>query len=186
LQKLFAALTGISLLQKVSYSETARFHSSKEHPVNGQAMHPLIWNLTRFHPFWALIEMTMGIVAARHVMLDTEEDKKKKPTNPLWLFLAAYASLALRLTRFDFNDAIIRGVLFVPIFTKFLTQMHRDALSAEPAPITKFFGSKPMVTLGSIAFPMFILHGPIGQIFYKKAGFDSCEASATLADRMLG
>ncbi|CAE6967962.1 unnamed protein product [Symbiodinium natans] len=168
LQKLFAALTGISLLQKVSYSETARFHSSKEHPVNGQATHPLIWNLTRFHPFWALIEMTMGIVAARHVMLDTEEDKKKKPTNPLWLFLAAYASLGLRLTRFDFNDAIIRGVLFVPLFTKFLTQMHRDALSADPAPITKFFGSKPMVTLGSIAFPMFILHGPIGQIFYKK------------------
>ena len=41
-----------------------------------------IWNLTRFHPFWALIEMTMGIVAARHVMLDTEEDKKKKPTLP--------------------------------------------------------------------------------------------------------
>ncbi|CAE7399613.1 unnamed protein product [Symbiodinium pilosum] len=168
LQKLFAALTGISLLQKVSYSETARFHSSKEHPVNGQAMHPLIWNLTRFHPFWALIEMTMGIVAARHVMLDTEEDKKKPTTNPLWMFLAAYASLGLRLTSFDFNDAIIRGVLFVPLFTKFLTQMHRDALTANPAPITKFFGSKPMATLGSIAFPMFILHGPIGQIFYKK------------------
>lgn len=41
-------------------------------------MHPLIWNLTRFHPFWALMEMTMGIAAARHVMLDTEEEKKKK------------------------------------------------------------------------------------------------------------
>ena len=97
-------------------------------------MHPLIWNLTRFHPFWALIEMTMGIVAARHVMLDTEEDKKKPTTplqlkyaqvklesgrqaviligrnqfrafsrNPLWMFLAAYASLGLRLTQFDFN-----------------------------------------------------------------------------------
>ena len=26
------------------------------------------------------------------------------------------------------------------------------------APITRFFGSKPMATLGSIAFPMFILH----------------------------
>ena len=37
-----------------------------------------IWNLTRFHPFWALLEMTMGIVACRDVMLDTEEDKKKK------------------------------------------------------------------------------------------------------------
>ena len=31
------------------------------------------------------------------------------------------------------EDAIIRGVLFVPIFTKFLTQMHRDALSPNPA-----------------------------------------------------
>ena len=26
-----------------------------------------------------------------------------------------------------------------------------------------------MATLGSIAFPMFIVHGPLGQIFYKKA-----------------
>ncbi|CAJ1448234.1 unnamed protein product [Effrenium voratum] len=133
LHKLFLALTGVSLLQKVSYSETARFHSSKEHPVDGKVMMPLIWNLTRFHPFWALMEMTMGIVACRDVMLDTEEDKKKQPSNPLWLFLAAYASLALRLTKFDFNDAIIRGVLFVPIFTKFLTAMHRDALSKSPA-----------------------------------------------------
>ena len=169
LQKLFMALTGISLLQKVSYSETARFHSSKEHPVDGKVMHPLIWNLTRFHPFWALMEMTMGIVAARHVMLDTEEDKKKPKMNPIWLFLAAYASLGLRLTQFDFNDAIVRGVLFVPIFTKFLTAMHRDALSSEPSAITRFFGCKTMATLGSIAFPMFIVHGPVGQIFYKKA-----------------
>ncbi|CAK9113970.1 unnamed protein product [Durusdinium trenchii] len=169
LQKLFFALTGISLLQKVSYSETARFHSHHEHPVDGKVMHPLIWNLTRFHPFWALMEMTMGIVAARHVMLDTEEEKKKPQSNPLWLFLAAYASLGLRLTTFDFNDAIVRGVLFVPIFTKFLTAMHRDALSAQPSAITRFFGCKTMATLGSIAFPMFIVHGPVGQIFYKKA-----------------
>lgn len=28
--------------------------------VDGKVMHPLIWNLTRFHPFWALMEMTMG------------------------------------------------------------------------------------------------------------------------------
>ena len=71
------------------------------------------------------------------------------------------------------------------------------------AAITRFFGSKPMATLGSIAFPMFILHrsqalekafppcamvpglicvelplarhGPIGQIFYKKAPRSSCK-----------
>ena len=195
LQKLLAALWGVSLLQKVSYSETARFHSHFEHPVDGKVMMPLIWNLTRFHPIWALFEMTTGIIAARHVMLDTEEEKKRKPSNPIWLFLAAYSSLALRLTRFDFNDAIIRGVLFVPLFTEFLTAMHRDALSASPSAITRFFGCKVMATLGSLApwhlthgfivcsgkfwrqimswptkaFPMFIVHGPIGQVFYKKA-----------------
>jgi len=169
LQKLLAALWGVSLLQKVSYSETARFHSSKEHPVDGKVMMLLIWNLTRFHPIWALFEMTTGIIAARHVMLDTEEDKRNKPMNPIWLFLAAYSSLALRLTKYDFNDAIIRGVLFVPLFTGFLTAMHRDALTAQPSAITRFFGCKIMATLGSLAFPMFIVHGPIGQIFYKKA-----------------
>jgi len=168
LQRLLGWLWGVSTLQKISYSETARFHSSKEHPVDGKVLMPLIWNLTRFHPIWALFEMTSGIIACRHVMLDTEEDRKQKPMNPIWFFLAAYSSLLLRLTRFDFNDAIIRGVLFVPLFTEFLTSMHRDALSANPSSITKFFGCKVMATLGSLAFPMFIVHGPIGQIFYKK------------------
>merc|ERR1712127_346002 len=46
-QKLFAGLTAISLLQKVSYSETAHFHSNA---LNAAKTHPLIWNLTRFHP----------------------------------------------------------------------------------------------------------------------------------------
>jgi peptidoglycan/LPS O-acetylase OafA/YrhL len=133
--------------------------------------HPNIMfgNLTRFHPFWALIEMTMGIAAARDVMLDSQEERSKKRTNPLVYFLASYAALGLRLTSLDFNDAIIRSTMFVPLFTKFLTALHRDCLSENPAAITKFFGSKVMSSLGSLAFPMFILHGPIGQVFYKKA-----------------
>eukprot|EP00927_Polykrikos_kofoidii_P055181 TRINITY_DN49470_c0_g1_i1.p1 TRINITY_DN49470_c0_g1~~TRINITY_DN49470_c0_g1_i1.p1 ORF type:complete len:470 (+),score=73.71 TRINITY_DN49470_c0_g1_i1:52-1461(+) len=167
LWKLFCGLTSISVLQKISYSETARFHSREV--ATTKPMHPLIWNLTRFHPFWALIEMTMGIAAVRDVMLDTEEDHTKKRTNPLVYFIASYATLALRITRFDFNDAIIRGTLFVPLFTKFLTAVHRDALSEKPASITRLFGSKIMTRLGGLAFPMFIVHGPIGQVFYKKA-----------------
>jgi len=164
-EKLFAGLTAISLLQKVSYSETARFHSNS---LDQPKMHPLLWNLTRFHPFWALIEMVMGIAACREVMLDTPEDRSRPHVNPMVYFAAAYSSLLLRLTRFDFNDAIIRGVLFVPLWTKFLTSIHRDCLAANPRPITKFFGGKTMSSLGSLAFPMFILHGPIGQVFYKK------------------
>eukprot|EP00401_Gymnodinium_catenatum_P083128 CAMPEP_0117621840 /NCGR_PEP_ID=MMETSP0784-20121206/87839_1 /TAXON_ID=39447 /ORGANISM="" /LENGTH=448 /DNA_ID=CAMNT_0005425773 /DNA_START=71 /DNA_END=1417 /DNA_ORIENTATION=+ len=167
LQKLFYALTSVSVLQKLSYSETTRFHSREI--ATTQPMYPLIWNLTRFHPFWALIEMTMGIAATRDVMLDTEDDKKKRHMNPMLYFIASYASLGLRLTPLDFNDAIIRSTLFVPLYTKFLTALHRDCLSEKPAAITRFFGSKLMTQLGSLAFPMFILHGPIGQVFYKKA-----------------
>jgi len=166
LRKLFYCLTSVSVLQKLSYSETSRFHSREI--ATTAPMYPLLWNLTRFHPFWALMEMTMGITAARDIMLDTEEDKKKKHTNPALWFFAAFGTLLLRLTPLDFNDAIIRSTLFVPLWTKFLTAIHRDCLSKEPAAITRFFGSKPMAQLGSVAFPMFILHGPIGQVFYKK------------------
>jgi len=110
----------------------------------------------------------MGIAAVREVMLDEKVDQEKPRLNPLWLFLASYASLALRLTRLNFNDAMIRTCVFVPLYTKFLTTIHRDCVSAEPAAITRFLGSKFMSRLGALAFPMFILHGPIGQLFYKK------------------
>nr|AHH80639.1 acyltransferase family protein [Durinskia baltica] len=167
LKKLFFALTAVSVLQKFSYSETARFHA---HNITSKQQYPLIWNLTRFHPFWALIEMTMGIAAVREVMLDTPEDKKKSQVNPAVWFAAAYGTLLLRLSNaLDFNDGIIRSTLFVPLYTKFLTSVHRDCISENPSAITKFFGSKTMTTLGSLAFPMFILHGPIGQVLYKKA-----------------
>mmetsp|Transcript_8173 Transcript_8173/g.9042 ORF Transcript_8173/g.9042 Transcript_8173/m.9042 type:complete len:115 (-) Transcript_8173:3-347(-) len=97
------------------------------------------------------------------------DDEGQKPSaNPLWLFLASYASLGLRLTTLNFNDAMIRTLLFMPLYTKFLMEMHRDCLTEKPHLITRFFGSKLMTSLGALAFPMFILHGPLGQIFYKK------------------
>lgn len=97
-----------------------------------------------------------------------EDDRKKERINPICYFLAAYSTLLLRLTRFDFNDAMVRATLFVPLYTKFLTSVHRDCLSKNPSAVTRFFGSKLMTYLGGLAFPMFILHGPIGQVFYKK------------------
>ena len=36
-------------------------------------------------------------------------------------------------------------------------------------PVVTFVLVRLEATLGSLAFPMFIVHGPIGQIFYKKA-----------------
>ena len=117
------------------------------------------------------------------------------------------------------EDAIIRGVLFVPIFTKFLTQMHRDALSPNPAAVSAIGTYWPWAPAGLqvcctccgdgarprsldslapsrwprwapshsrcsscpelksfLAIPFglrlilsLVRHGPIGQIFYKKA-----------------
>ncbi|CAJ1403670.1 unnamed protein product [Effrenium voratum] len=34
--------------------------------------------------------------------------------------------------------------------------------------IVKVLGSKFLVGLGNLAFPIFVVHGPLGQIFYKK------------------
>merc|ERR1712107_427679 len=130
---------------------------------------PNRWNLTRFNPLWALFEVTMGITAVRDVMLDDVKVVGKNISNPLWFFLASYGSLALRLTRFNLNDAMVRTCFFIPLYTKFVTTLHRDCLSQKPAAITRFFGSKTMTRLGSLAFPMFILHGPVGQLFYKRS-----------------
>eukprot|EP00437_Effrenium_voratum_P011809 CAMPEP_0181446268 /NCGR_PEP_ID=MMETSP1110-20121109/26016_1 /TAXON_ID=174948 /ORGANISM="Symbiodinium sp., Strain CCMP421" /LENGTH=440 /DNA_ID=CAMNT_0023570339 /DNA_START=77 /DNA_END=1399 /DNA_ORIENTATION=+ len=165
LNKLMAALFGMSLLQKLSYSQAWKFYCRGQ--VSERTAHPYLWNVTRFHPFGALVEIVAGVAAARSVMLDREPQKPSM--NPLWLFLVSYASLGLRLTNLlNLNDAMIRTLIFMPVYTKFLMELHRDCLSEKPHLITRFFGSKLMTWLGSLAFPMFILHGPIGQIFYKK------------------
>lgn len=162
--KLICWLSVISLLQKLSYSQAWQFYCRGA--VLCRTSQPQLWNSTRFHPVWAAVEVTMGVAAARSVMLD--EEPGKPAANPLWYYLASHATLALRVTRLNLNDALIRSLLFVPLYIKFLTTLHRDAVSPSPSAITRFFGSSWMSYLGSLAFPMFVLHGPVGQLFYKK------------------
>eukprot|EP00929_Paragymnodinium_shiwhaense_P100094 TRINITY_DN62147_c0_g1_i2.p1 TRINITY_DN62147_c0_g1~~TRINITY_DN62147_c0_g1_i2.p1 ORF type:complete len:473 (+),score=73.68 TRINITY_DN62147_c0_g1_i2:76-1419(+) len=169
LQKLLYGLGALSMIQKLSYSQAWQYQCRGN--WTSQSSQPYLWNSTRFHPVWALVELTMGIAAVRDVMLDDdEEEAQKKSSNPLWYFAASYATLGLRLSsRFNFNDAIIRSGFFIPLYVKFLKAIHRDCRSTSPHMITRFFGSKLLTWLGSLAFPMFMLHGPIGQLFYKKA-----------------
>ncbi|CAE8620801.1 unnamed protein product [Polarella glacialis] len=167
LRNLLRGLIAISLIQKLSYSQAWRFYC--EGGFTTKTNSPLLWNMTRFHPIGALVEITMGIATVREVMLDDTVERSKPVMNPLWLFLASYGTLALRCTRFNLNDAIIRSAFFVPLYSRFLTTMHRDCMTENPSAITRFFGSKTMVWLGSLAFPMFMIHGPLGQLFYKKA-----------------
>ena len=124
LQKLLVALSTVSLLQKLSYSQAWKFYCCGGFAE--KTAHPYLWNVTRFHPFGALVEIVIGAAAARSVMLD---DENQKPSiNPLWLFLASYASLGLRLTTLNLNDAMIRTLLFMPLYTKFLMEIHRCTL----------------------------------------------------------
>lgn len=167
LHKLLRALHAMALLQKLSYSQAWQFYCRGGYTCKPSSPH--LWNVTRFHPFGALLEITMGIATVRDVMLDDKEQQQNSVANPLWWFLASYASLGLRLTRLNLNDALIRSLLFIPLYSRFLTTMHRDCLRDRPALITRFFGSRLMTWLGSLAFPMFIIHGPLGQLFYKKA-----------------
>ena len=134
LQKLLVVLSTLSLLQKLSYSQAWKFYCCGG--FTEKTAHPYLWNVTRFHPFGALVEIVTGATAARTVMLD--EEKQKPMMNPLWLFLASYASLGLRLTTLNLNDAMIRTLLFMPLYTKFLTEMHRT-LAVKPK------GSFPMI-----------------------------------------
>lgn len=167
LRKLLFGLSALSIMQKVSYSAAWQYTCRGNYICRSQPTH--LWNMTRFHPIWALVEVTMGIAAARGVMLDGEEQRSRRRTNPLIYFIASHATLLLRTSRANLNDALTRSTLFVPLYLKFITTMHRDCLSDSPALITRFFGSRIMARLGSLAFPMFILHGPMGQLFYKKA-----------------
>eukprot|EP00429_Kryptoperidinium_foliaceum_P086963 CAMPEP_0176197772 /NCGR_PEP_ID=MMETSP0121_2-20121125/7713_1 /TAXON_ID=160619 /ORGANISM="Kryptoperidinium foliaceum, Strain CCMP 1326" /LENGTH=415 /DNA_ID=CAMNT_0017536609 /DNA_START=67 /DNA_END=1314 /DNA_ORIENTATION=+ len=166
LQKLFCAVTAVSVLMKLSFSNTSRFHEHNIVARGGE--HALVWNMTRFHPITALLEMVTGVVAARSVMLDTEEDKKRRE-EPLVYFAAAYGSLLLRATPFDFNDGLVRSALFVPLYSRFLASLHRDCHAETPSPFTQLLRSGPLNQLGSLTFSMFVLHAPLAQLFFKKS-----------------
>jgi len=316
LLKLTRFLTSVNILQKFSYAyATNRIFLPAGTTSGGKETQPFLWNMTRFHPVWALVEIMLGITAVREVMLDnlykgaegsrsaagagggkktigtgaaggggasttsgqsddhrqlcpiinhdntcaasdtggngttprrgnntssssllktpaddddnfdyTSDDadhrasfyaspfgKMKQVTrriarnmkaggrnvlaitqkewrdNPLYSFLLAYASLGLRASgNFPLNGTLVRSMLFIPLYSRFLQQVHRDTVknqslastrTSRPEAInsntryrlTRLLGSAPMKKLGALSFPMFIVHGPIGQLFYKKA-----------------
>jgi peptidoglycan/LPS O-acetylase OafA/YrhL len=140
----------------------------KKHPAFA------VFNAQRFHPIFNAAEVLLGIVACRLVMLDSLDDKDKvKKTN--WLstalpFGGLLAILVLRALNLvpDVSDLLVRSVLFTPLFLKFVMAAHRNAVAGQADGLTKILSSKPLVYLGGLSFPIFIVHGPIGQVFYKK------------------
>lgn len=176
LKKLLLALTGVSLISKLAYSYDLNVWTILEGMTTART-HPnlMFWNIIRFNPFYALIEVLIGVAACRLVMLEGVDDEGKPldtPPKPAGsALLPALALLGITLARaagyLPLNDPLTRAALFVPLFTALVMRLHRQTLQGSKG--LSGFLSHPILTyLGTISFPIFIVHGPIGQLFYKK------------------
>ena len=174
LKKLLAALTAMSLLGKLAYSYDLGVWTLMEGVARS---HPnlLLWNVTRFHPFYALLEVMMGVAAVRLVMTEGLNDdgsaKADAPPAPRSALLPLLGLLGLTFARaagwLTLNDPLTRGALFIPLFLLLLVRLHRNTLAGARG-LTAVLAHPALTYLGAISFPIFIVHGALGQLFYKK------------------
>ncbi|CAK0847192.1 unnamed protein product [Prorocentrum cordatum] len=107
-------------------------------------------------------------------MLDGADGEEKAPkTGPMSTLLPLVGMVAVILLRatgvIALSDMLTRALIFMPLFLAFLMAAHRASVKpkVEDA-IVKVLSSKILTTLGGLAFPIFVIHGPLGQLFYKK------------------
>lgn len=140
--------------------------------VTAPKAHPnlAIFNSLRFSPVNAVAEVLLGVLACRIVMLDNDE--KPHRTNALSTFVPLALMLGLMGLRANdtiiMSDMVMRGFLFIPLFLRFLMAMHRNTVKKVPDPILSVLNNRFLIALGGLSFPIFIVHGPVGQLFFKK------------------
>lgn len=143
--------------------------------VTSPKTHPnyAMFNMQRFNPLLLAAEVFMGAIAARIVMMDgTGDEKEKAPkTNALSTAVPLFTLLGLMFARASdvwvVSDMVAR-LIYVPLVIKFFQSAHRNTVSGCTDPTLAFLNQKWLVWLGNLAFPIYIVHGPIGQMFYKK------------------
>ncbi len=121
------------------------------------------FNLFRFNPLINSIEFLSGIFAARIFMTAPAGEKKTHSWTPTLLCLSLVSVILLRFV-FPVNDLIVRSVAFSPLFLCFIYALHKHRESH----LFSFLSWKPFQYMGEISFSIYILHGAIGQLFYKK------------------
>lgn len=133
------------------------------------------FNIMRFSPFFAVMEVMLGFVACRLVMLDGAEGEAAAPkvglSDTLLPLVGMIGIILLRATGLvALSDMIVRPCIFMPLFLLFLMGLHRASIKKTITdPLAKLMATKPLVWLGGLSFPIFVVHGPLGQLFYKKA-----------------
>lgn len=168
-------LTLFSLLPKLGYCYDCDAWRLLEGAMAPKAFSNLAaFNFNRFNPCFAVIEVMLGIVACRLVMLDGTGGEKEKKPGPLGTFLPLLGMVGIILLRASgsiaLSDMLVRPLIFMPLFLLFLMGLHRASIVEKITdPLAKFMAWKPLTWLGGLSFPIFVVHGPLGQLFYKKA-----------------
>jgi peptidoglycan/LPS O-acetylase OafA/YrhL len=182
LRALLLGLGAVSLLSKLAYTYDLPGALTFLEGVMSPRAHPnlLLWNVTRFNPFYCTLEVLMGVAAARLVMLDGVDDEGKPlaspPPHPGSALLPAAGLVGITLARaagwVALNDPLTRGLVFIPLFTLLVMRLHRHtaaaAAGAKPAGLAGWLAHPALTYLGAISFPIFVVHQPIGQLFFKK------------------
>uniref|UniRef100_A0A7S3PD55 Acyltransferase 3 domain-containing protein n=1 Tax=Amphora coffeiformis TaxID=265554 RepID=A0A7S3PD55_9STRA len=149
--------------------------------ITSPKAHPnmALFNTQRFSPLYMVSEILLGAVACRLVMLDGApvDDKDKKLSSPKVNALSTLVPLAALLGFMsvraagvlEVNDLLARAVVVIPLVLRLFMGVHRAAVQGAKDPLTSLLSNKVLVWLGNLAFPIYIVHGPIGQVFYKKA-----------------
>lgn len=133
-----------------------------------------IFNIQRFCPLYQAAEVFLGAVCCRLVMLDDDPDiKEKKPAtsalSTLVPVVCLIGSSVLRATgNFTVSEFVARYLVFVPMFLRLLMAVHRNKVNSVDDPVCSLLNNRLLVTLGRLSFPIYIVHGPIGQLFFKK------------------
>eukprot|EP00405_Crypthecodinium_cohnii_P043336 CAMPEP_0206576176 /NCGR_PEP_ID=MMETSP0325_2-20121206/30582_1 /ASSEMBLY_ACC=CAM_ASM_000347 /TAXON_ID=2866 /ORGANISM="Crypthecodinium cohnii, Strain Seligo" /LENGTH=462 /DNA_ID=CAMNT_0054081315 /DNA_START=30 /DNA_END=1419 /DNA_ORIENTATION=+ len=169
LRKLLWGLGGLSIVQKLSYSQAWQFRCKGAYKTRVSSPH--LWNGPDSTPHLGFGGGDDGYGCCPRGDVGQPRGAEDSPfhASPAPLRRGPRIHVPLRTTRrLNLNDALVRSTLFVPLYLRFLQSMHRDCLTSNPTMITRFFGSSTMGKLGALAFPMFIVHGPIGQLFYKR------------------
>merc|ERR1712032_1367548 len=160
-----------TLLPKLGYCCATDSFSAFE----GTMKASLLFNCLRFNPFFCVLEVMIGVVACRLVMLDEADCENAGCARqaigtilPLFGMVAVFPLRAAGILKL--SDQIVKPILFVPLFLLFLMGLHRASVADQVNdPLAKVMSLKPLTWLGGISFPIYIVHQPLGQIFYKKA-----------------
>jgi peptidoglycan/LPS O-acetylase OafA/YrhL len=166
----------INLLPKLGYSYDFAGAARLMEGVVSNKLFPniAVFNMQRFHPPFLAAEIMLGAVACRLVMLDDAPGEESPvSTNALSTLVPLVGMGGILWVRslpgvLQVSDLLVRSVVFVPLFLRLLMAAHRNTVRSVKDPTVAFLSNKLLVGLGNLSFPIFIVHGPIGQVFYKK------------------